>query len=81
MILGHRDQVNTQATRGSCQNSPAGTQWGSWSGESSNIKQLNGQNEDAVCVQQIKAAMGRYAAIATRGIDTTDPESTGAAEC
>lgn len=47
--------------------------WLEWRVTYNNIRELNGWNDDAVCVAQIKGAMGGYAAVAVQGIDNATP--------
>lgn len=47
--------------------------WLEWRVAYVNIRELNGWNDDAVCVAQIKAAMQGYAAMAVQGINEATP--------
>ncbi len=48
-------------------------QWLEWRVTYENIRTLNNWVENDVCVAQIKAAMGGYAAVAVQGINHADP--------
>ena len=48
-------------------------QWLEWRVTYNNIQQLNNWNDNDVCVAQIKAAMGGYAAVAVQGLHHDEP--------